>query len=557
MSSRRPDESRPGARAYGGEPEDPHELLHRARRLTAEGHPAAGRAWERAAAALRRAGGTITPGDHADALDSTALDCRGGARPAASPLYSRAADLHERAGQRGKALVSRARAVVAGQDPGAAGRAELAELCERAVALHRTGRATVAQTARVLVLRARAWADLLDGVPDPGAEAVVLRGELGRLIAFAAPHRADPAVLGPLADARALLGRITAPDDPAAALVHLRAAVADQRAGGRPWGAARHELLLAGVLRAVGAHQEAAGVLRSALRADGPAAPLRASDRTRLALALARTLAEPASVGRGGRGIGDEEVSLLVEALDGAGGAAEDPRPAALARLWLGSVYAERGRCREAAALLQDSLSAFAASGDEAALVQARAWLAQSALCLGEPGRAAREYTLAAGRCGRWRDRRHAAALVHRAAHAFAESGAPERSARAYERAADLWRAAGDHGAAAGALRGRARQVSAVLGEAAAEVILEEARREARRGSGRGDGSPLGGGDARGQETGAMRTGGEGAGPWPGLSGLPEPYGRPGRYQVNVYGDVGGRGRWAAAAPRTRVQGCV
>ncbi|MFE0649515.1 hypothetical protein ACFVZH_13105 [Streptomyces sp. NPDC059534] len=607
MSSRAPDEFRPGARPYGrrpgagDEPEDPHDLLHRARRLTAEGHPAAGGAWERAAAALRRAGGTITPGDHADALDSTALDCRGRARPAASPLFSRAADLHERSGQRGKALVSRARAVLAGPAPGATGCAELAELSERAVVLHRTGQATAAQTARVLLLRARALADLLDTAPDPVAEAAVLRAELAGLIAFAAPHRADPAVICPLAGARALLGRITAPDDPAAALVHLRAAVADQRAGGRPWGAVRHELLLAGVLRSVGAHREAAGLLRSALRAGGPAAPVRGGDRARLCLALARTLAERAGGtgrGPGGRAVGDEEVSLLAEAVRHAGGAAEDPRLGALARLWLGSAYAERGRCREAAGLLEESSAAFSGSGDDAALVRARAWLAHCALCLGEPGRAAQEYTRAAARCERWRDRRHAAALVHRAAHALAVAGSPERSARAYERAADLWRAAGDHGAVARALRARARQASAVLEESAEEVvvdsvmgvgvdvdsIVEETHREPGpvdgRQEGRGRGRAAGGGDkgdgdadggARDADAKARGAGGEAgpprpgpdeagpddAGPWPELYGLPEPYGLPGRYQVNVYGDVGGTGPQAVAAPRTRVQGCV
>lgn len=244
MSSRSPDEFRLGVRPYErgfhgvDEPEDPHELLHRARRLTAEGHPGAGGAWERAATALRRAGGALTPGDHADALDATALDCRGAALPAAGPLFFRAADLHEQAGQRGKALVSRARALVAGPGPGggpggpgATACARLAELRERATALHAVGQADTAETATVRLLHASARADLLDTAPDPVAEAGAVREELDRLLAFAAPHRADPAVLGVLADARALLGRITAPDDPAAALSLLRASIDDHRAG--------------------------------------------------------------------------------------------------------------------------------------------------------------------------------------------------------------------------------------------------------------------------------------------------------------------------------------
>ncbi|MGW6390301.1 hypothetical protein ACWFR1_07295, partial [Streptomyces sp. NPDC055103] len=308
---RRPYDRRPGS----GEAEDPHTLLERARRLSAAGgHPSAGGAWERAATALRRAGGAITPGDHADALDATALDCRGGARPAAETLFSRAAELHERSGRLGKALISRARALATGPGPGATACAGLTELCERATVLHAAGRATVAQTATVLLLRCRARADLLGTTADPAAdrathpatdfardagvgsaataegEAATLREDLERLVAFAEPHRADPAVLGPLADSRALLGRITAPDDPAAALAHLRAAVADHGASGRPWPPTEAELLLAGVLRATGAHAEAEAVLRTASALGAGNTLLRAADKARLHLALARTL---------------------------------------------------------------------------------------------------------------------------------------------------------------------------------------------------------------------------------------------------------------------------
>ncbi|MFB6840400.1 hypothetical protein [Streptomyces sp. NPDC056361] len=494
MPSRSPDEVRLGVPPYGrgsgagGGPEDPRGLLHRARRLTAEGHPAAGGAWERAAAALRRAGGTITPGDHADALDSTALDCRGRARPAAGPLFSWAAELHERAGRPGKALVSRARSVLAGEAVGDAARVELTGLCERAAGLCRSGRATVAQATTVFLLRARARADLLGTAPDPAAGAAGLREELGRLIAFAAPHRADPAVPGPLSDVRGLLGRITAPDDPAAAIVHLRASVAGHRAGGRPWGAVESELLLAGVLRSTGAREEAAALLRSALPSDGSGTSLRGGDRARLCLALARTVEGPRGAGGapGGRGGPPAEVPLLTEAVRLTGGAAVDPCLGALARLRLGCVYAGAGRLHEAAALLEEALSGFAEDGDEAALVRAGAWLAHCALGLGEAGRAARGYAVAAARAGRWEDPRHAEALSRRAAHARAVAGTAERAAPA-----------------------------------------EDA-----------DGSG-------------------GYGPWSELCGLPEPYGPPGSYQVNVYGDVGGSGPDTGVAARTRVQRCV
>ncbi|MFJ6104144.1 hypothetical protein ACIQHY_24435 [Streptomyces sp. NPDC092359] len=312
MSSRSPDAFPRSEHPYGpgpggpGEPEDPHELLHRARRLTADAHPGAADAWERAATALRRTDGVLAPGDHADALDAAALDRLGPVRSIAGPLFTRAADLHEQAGQRGKALISRARALLAGPEPGGTARAALDELHERAAVLHATGRASVAEAVTVRLSRDRAVADLLDTAPDPDVEAAVLRAELTRLVAFAAPHAAEPAVSRILADTRALLGRITAPDDPPAALPLLRAAVAGHRFGGRPWCAAEHEPLLAAVLRATGAHGEAAALLRAALAADEPTAPLRPDDRVRLLLSLARTLASRREREEGGKTTGDE-----------------------------------------------------------------------------------------------------------------------------------------------------------------------------------------------------------------------------------------------------------
>ncbi|MFJ7958766.1 hypothetical protein ACIQ62_21025 [Streptomyces sp. NPDC096319] len=547
MSSRSPDDLRlvtpqygPGART-GEEPEDPHELLHRARRLTADGHPSAGGAWERAATALRRAGGAITPGDHGDALDATALDCRGRAGTAAGPLFSRAAELHERAGRRGKALVSRARALLSAPEPGATACAGLAELGERATALHAAGQATAAETATVLLLRCRARADLLDTGPDPAAEAAALRRDLAALIAFAGPHRAAPAVRDALAEARTLLGRVHAAEDPAAALAPLRAAVADRLAEGRPWQAVESTLLLAGVLRATGEQAEAAALLRAALGTPATAGALRSADRARLCLALARTLA---AAGDGTDG--DERVALLADAVRHADAVAGDSGLSTLARLALGIARAEQGRWREASAALREALSGLADDGDdETARVRARAWLAYCALCLGRPDRAARDFARAAAEVRRWADRRHGAALSHLTAHALHAAGSPEKAARAYERAADLWRSADEHAAAARSLRARARRIRELWGADAAEVVEREALREAARGlpdGGDGDGAAD---DARG---------------W--LRRLPEPYGPPGRHQVNVYGEVGGAGSGPSGRRRpeerrvSRVRGC-
>ncbi|MBD0710321.1 MULTISPECIES: hypothetical protein [unclassified Streptomyces] len=508
-------------RGAAEEPEDPHELLYRARRLTAEGHPEASASWERAATALRHAGGNLAPGDHADALDAAALGCRETPRADVGPLFTRAADLHEQAGQRGKALVSRARALLSGAGPGATARAALDELHERAEALYVSGRASVAETATVRLLRDRAAADLLDTAPDPTAEAAALRAELTGLVAFAVPHAQDPAVSRVLADTRALLGRVTAPDDPAAALVLLRTAVAGHRFGGRSWCAVEHELLLAAVLRATGARAEAVALLRAALAAEEPAAPLRPGDRTRLLLALVRALAPTGATDAGG-----EEVSLLAEAVRHSEGPGPDLLVDLFARLGLGVVYAQRGRVREAAPLLERALTGFAGDDETAERVRAGAWLAYCVLLLGEPGRAAREYTRAAEAAESWDDRRHAAALHHRAGYAFETAGAPGEAARAYERAAGIRRPGGGP-AAEGESRG--------LG-----------------GSGRVGGTV--GGDAG---TGPGGGDGGGDGSWAGLRDLPEAGVPVGRYQMNVYGEVGGVGPRSATVPGTRVRGCV
>ncbi|MGW6390302.1 tetratricopeptide repeat protein [Streptomyces sp. NPDC055103] len=267
----------------------------------------------------------------------------------------------------------------------------------------------------------------------------------------------------------------------------------------------------------------------------------------------------------------DETVSLLTEAVQLSDRSGEDPRLGVLARLRLGSAHAARGRWQEAATVLEEVLAGPPQDGDEAARARASAWLAFCALRLGEPDRAARQYALAAAEARLRADRHHGAALSHRAAQALGTAGAPEKAARAYERAADLWRSVGDHGAAARSLRARARQVRTVWGTARAGVVLEEALREARRGLRGIPGAAER--DRLRAELVAIRAeltdlldpaagvrldvpgtdDDTGCGLWL----PPDPYEVSGRYQVSVYGDVGGVGPSAATAPRTRVQGCV
>ncbi|MER8045410.1 tetratricopeptide repeat protein [Streptomyces sp. NPDC094032] len=465
----------PESAAAAGAVETDAELLAHARASTAVGHPAAGAAWGRARTAVEARGGALSPADGADALDAEALALQradaGGAEAAA--LFARAADLHARAGREGRALVSRARALIVAPDASVAG---LDELCVRAGALHTDGRATAAETATVLLLRCRALVAGL-GAGDGTARA---REEVHRLLAFAEEaregrdRRADQELLSRIASAVELLARITAPEDPRAAVRLATAAVADHHEAGRPWLATPAELLLTSLLSAVRDHERAAAVARGVLGDEARTELLGPGDRARFCLALAQAVT-------GLEGPGPEAEALLVDADLFAGAAGEGAGLGALVRLRLGGHYCALGRFHEGAAVLEAVLPELRTGHDPADLVQARVWLAHAATGLGEPRQAAEQYALAAAETGDWADRHPHAVLSQQAAEALATAGLPEESARAFERAADLWRALGDPIGAVRALRGRAWEALKAWGPAAGEVVMEEALRENER----------------------------------------------------------------------------
>ncbi|WP_131723960.1 hypothetical protein [Streptomyces showdoensis] len=72
-------------------------------------------------------------------------------------------------------------------------------------------------------------------------------------------------MLSRIASAVELLARITAPEDPRAAVRLATAAVADHHEAGRPWLATPAELLLASLLAAGADHEGAAAVARGVL----------------------------------------------------------------------------------------------------------------------------------------------------------------------------------------------------------------------------------------------------------------------------------------------------
>ncbi|MGW2227026.1 tetratricopeptide repeat protein [Streptomyces formicae] len=457
----------------------PEELLHQAREFTRLSHPAAGTAWQQAIDALEVSrGGPLADADRADWLDALALDLNGEQVPRGVALFGRAAECHERAGRHGRALVSRARALLcrpdALTDPETPGR--LAQLRARADALHPEGGATTVDVVTLWMLHCRVRATRLAaaapgavrGGMDPKSERGALTVELESLVDYALRHLDDPAVLTHVAGATELLGLLTVADDPDAAVDLFRTAVARHHESGRPWLAANAEIQLATVLLSRGQGQRAATVVRAVLDAPERVPLLAPRDRARLCLVLAQALT--------GTEEGAEEGALLIDAAHFADLAGESAGLGALARLRLGGHYCERGRHDEAATVLEAVLPDLATAGhDPRDVVRARVWLAHSYLSTDEPALAAEQFALAADTASARTDQHHHAALTQQAAEALGLAGLGAESVRAYERAAELWRGLGESAAAVRALRALAWQTRDTAGPDAAEPVMARA----------------------------------------------------------------------------------
>ncbi|WAL97984.1 tetratricopeptide repeat protein [Streptomyces sp. Je 1-369] len=204
------------------------------------------------------------------------------------------------------------------------------------------------------------------------------------------------------------------------------------------------------------------------LAPDSSSSPL---DRARLCLALAQSLT-PSDDGSGPRA-----ERLLTDAAYFAGLPGGSPHVSALARLRLGGLHCEAGRHEEAAAVLESvlpDLKDYIHSADDR--TRAHTWLARSYLHTHQPALAAAEFKHAAETARDSPDARHEeASLTQRAAQALSLAGQPAEAARTYERAEDLWRALGEHGALVRALRARAWETLTAHGLAAADTVMTEA----------------------------------------------------------------------------------
>ncbi|MFH8530115.1 hypothetical protein ACH4GE_17050 [Streptomyces tendae] len=479
-----------GGRATDDVGKDTDELLAEARHRSEVAHPAAWEAWD----AAERAGAQLSEADQGDALEArAALRARESGPRSLHELLTAAADAHERAGHHGKALLARARAVLGrGLDEdaevSATALAPLAELHDRLLSLHAAGRATTEQVATVRLLHARVRMSLLDsapGTPDGGeepcdeaaaaardAEAVTLGSELERLVFFVQQHLDAASAYAALAGARELQARLVGRRDTTLAISMWKDAITYHRNARRPWAATTAELGLAHAFMENEEFDAAADLVRQVLEDEARTALLGARERSRLSFALAHAVP------------GDEGAMPLLDAAHQADLAGESGTLGALARLRLAGLHCRREAYEEAATILESVLPDLVAPEHghrESDLVQARVWLAESYTETDEPRLAAEQYALAADTVQHWPDQGHHAILTHRAAEALSESGLPSESARAYGRAAALWRTVGNDGALVRALRARAWQELAAGEPASADAAMAEAAHENER----------------------------------------------------------------------------
>ncbi|GAA4837857.1 hypothetical protein [Kitasatospora terrestris] len=430
-------------------PEDFTALVLRARELDRLDHPDAHALWDRVATVIGADGyvHADTPevgpierlqADLADERAQQAFE-RNDWR-AAHPELLAAADLYERAGLPGRALVMRTRALVAHLGTKDGTRPDwpaLAEALRDAEGLDAEDRLAVMHS-----FTYAAYQELSDALPEPSDEVAArfeeaLAAYRDESTALGVPHRIATARQY-TADMAARQGRL---DEARAELV---AALEQLEQNALPWRMPRPLVLLGQVELVRGEPAEAIGALNRALATAArwhdsvfPYGP------TYLMLGHAHQhTGDPAGAARA--------LSEAAARFD-RDGAAED---AAAARVQLASVLHESGRIADAVAVLESVLLEAEAAGlDERQRAQVRLDLARGLMALEEYREAAEEYLRLAEQVSSWEDGQDTHTMVAcEATLALAEAGRWDAADTACERAL-----------AAHALAPRADQVCGML----------------------------------------------------------------------------------------------
>ncbi|MFG2847229.1 hypothetical protein ACGF12_29255 [Kitasatospora sp. NPDC048296] len=394
-------------RTVEAEPEDFTALVLRARELEVVGHPDADRLWKRIA---ERAGadGFVHPGgaelggperlaaELAEQHAHEALQRDQHAEGAAGLLA--AAELYERAGLPGAALMVRTRTLIVelGDVEGAvADWTALDAALARAEEQRAAG--TLADDDYLIILQSRAYAahhDLVEALPEPSAQTVA------RFEAAVGAYRQSALSLGSArraatsrqytADAAARQGRLTE------AAAELREVLAQLDAAELPWHTPRVLGLLGQVLLQDGEPAQAAEVFHRAL-----AEAVRWGDDS-YPFAPTYMMLGHASMQVEDLGGAVRALSEAAARYDRQGETAVEE--AAQVRLQLADVLRGTGRSADAVAVLESVLDAAGAGLDERMLAQARLDLARGLVELDEYRDAAEEYLRLADLVADWED---------------------------------------------------------------------------------------------------------------------------------------------------------
>ncbi|MFJ2634901.1 tetratricopeptide repeat protein [Streptomyces sp. NPDC087422] len=430
--------------------DDLPDMVAEARRLSGGGDPRAHQAWADVAAAVERTGAEVDAAARAEITDNAAMAAIG--EPVRSrELFLRAARQFEDAREPGEAAASRARAAYALALTGEADEALRAveEQCAVLRDLHGGERATARQVSGAGLLRCRVLLAAAAGGDDEARRAALAEAaqQAADVAEFSDEHQAEPGMTGRLADATVMLGRLAAGRGDGERAVRLLTRGAElHHAAEQPWYAAEPEAALADLTLRGGDPETAADCARAAL--DHGADVLEPPHRAHLHLLIAQARAA----------LGDDEQAAAeaLEAATWADEAGHGDDMGATARLLFGGALRRLGRAEEGACVLESVLPDLERGGNEAQIVQARWWLAECQLDLGEAREAAEQFLRAARVAEGWDDPCDHAMLANLAADALNRAGLHDEAVRAYARAEDLWRAVGDPHALIRTLRARA-----------------------------------------------------------------------------------------------------
>ncbi|MEV0090570.1 tetratricopeptide repeat protein [Streptomyces sp. NPDC050738] len=413
---------------------DVRELAQEARRLRDAGHPGADAAWDRVGEVLRERG------ESADALLAAELLEHRAMREPGRALFEETVAAFRAAGEPGRAALNELRVAMAalqeGADPAAVRRlteaaAASAESLDAGDPLRVRRLATVELTR----IKLEAFAAREDEEADFGPA----------VAAFIAAYPGDdPDIADLLAEAETMLaqGAWAGRDWPRAEAL-LASAAGRSVAAGRPWEAVEPLSRLGSLQQMLGRAEEAEATVRTALEHSAELTDPAEIATVRLALAEALYRQD---------GKDEEAAGYALEAAHWFDAAGETAGAGAYARLILAQAYGELGRAAESAEVLESALPDLLQQGEEHA-VRARETLGNQLRTLGDPRGAAEQFLLAAEAARGWEYQAPQARLATLAAECLAAQGMEEQALPAYERAVELWRAAGEPVQLARALR--------------------------------------------------------------------------------------------------------